>query len=207
MLKNIGAKQSLLPFILYKLELSHIKNVIIGERSPMTDQFRKPVLGFAAYSGTGKTTLLVKVLPLLKARGLRVAMIKHAHHDFDIDQPGKDSYELRQAGAEQMLIASNFRRALMTETPAGTEPQLVELMADLNLDIIDLVLVEGFRHRAFPKIELHRPSTRKALIYPHDRDIVAVASDAVIETGGLPLLDLNSAQAVADFIVSWLARQ
>ncbi|MDA3868824.1 MAG: molybdopterin-guanine dinucleotide biosynthesis protein B, partial [Gammaproteobacteria bacterium] len=104
----------------------------------MTDKFKKPVLGFAAYSGTGKTTLLVKVLPLLRARGLRVAMIKHAHHDFDIDQPGKDSYELRKAGAEQMLIASSYRRALMTETPAGTEPQLAELMAELNLESLDL---------------------------------------------------------------------
>lgn len=173
----------------------------------MTVQFKKPLLGFAAYSGTGKTTLLVKVLPLLRARGLRVAMIKHAHHDFDIDQPGKDSYELRKAGAEQMLIASNFRRALMTETPAGTEPQLAELMAELNLEAIDLVLVEGFRHHSFPKIELHRPSTHKALIFPVDRDVVAVASDAVIETGALPLLDLNSAQAVADFIEAWLTRQ
>lgn len=173
----------------------------------MTDKFRKPLLGFAAYSGTGKTTLLVKVLPLLRARGLRVAMIKHAHHDFDIDQPGKDSYELRKAGAEQMLIASNFRRALMTETPAGAEPELAELLAELNLEAIDLVLVEGFRHHAFPKIELHRPSTGKDLIFPGDRDVVAVASDALIETGGLPLLDLNSAKEVADFIVSWLARQ
>ncbi|MDT8452281.1 MAG: molybdopterin-guanine dinucleotide biosynthesis protein B [Gammaproteobacteria bacterium] len=173
----------------------------------MTDKFRKPVLGFSAYSGSGKTTLLVKVLPLLKARGLRVAMIKHAHHDFDIDQPGKDSYELRKAGAEQMLVASSYRRALITETPAGNEPQLAELLAELNLDIIDLVLVEGFRHLSFPKIELHRPSTRKDLIYPGDRNVVAVASDALIETGSLPLLDLNSAQAVADFIVSWLSVQ
>lgn len=173
----------------------------------MTVQFIKPLLGFAAYSGTGKTTLLVKVLPLLRARGLRVAMIKHAHHDFDIDQPGKDSYELRKAGAEQMLIASNFRRALMTETPAGSEPQLDELLAELNLEAIDLVLVEGFRHHAFAKIELHRPSTGKDLIFPGDKDVVAVASDAVIETGALPLLDLNSAQAVADFIVRWLSGQ
>jgi molybdopterin-guanine dinucleotide biosynthesis protein MobB len=134
-------------------------------------------------------------------------MIKHAHHDFDIDQPGKDSYELRKAGAEQMLIASSYRRALMTETPAGTEPQLAELMAELNLESLDQVLVEGFRHHSFPKIELHRPSAGKDLIFPGDRNIVAVASDAAIETGDLPLLDLNSAQALADFIVSWLSGQ
>ncbi|MDA3869212.1 MAG: molybdopterin-guanine dinucleotide biosynthesis protein MobB, partial [Gammaproteobacteria bacterium] len=97
--------------------------------------------------------------------------------------------------------------ALITETPAGTEPELTELLDELNLDIIDLVLVEGFRHHSFPKIELHRPSAGKDLIFPGDRNIVAVASDAAIETGDLPLLDLNSAQALADFIVSWLSGQ
>ncbi|MFC1588896.1 molybdopterin-guanine dinucleotide biosynthesis protein MobB [Pseudomonadota bacterium] len=169
----------------------------------MNIKFKKPVLGFAAYSGTGKTTLLVKLLPLLKEKGLRVAMIKHAHHDFDIDQPGKDSYELRKAGAGQVLIASDYRRALITETPQGKEPGLEELIVELNLDDIDMVLVEGFRHLPFPKIELHRPSTGKDLIHPDDANVIALASDENIDSRGLPLLDLNRPQMIADFVLNW----
>ena len=172
----------------------------------MNIKFIKPVLGFSAYSGTGKTTLLVKLLPLLKEKGLSVAMIKHAHHDFDIDEPGKDSYELRKAGAEQVLVASNYRRALIMETPEGEEPKLDELIGSLNLEHIDLILVEGYRHLPFPKIELHRPSTNKDLIYPSDNHIMAVASDENIETDGLPLLDLNNPQKIADFIQEWLKK-
>lgn len=168
-------------------------------------KFKKPVLGFAAYSGTGKTTLLVKLLPMLKQRGLRVAMIKHAHHDFDIDKPGKDSYELRKAGADQMLVASDKRWALMTETHDGVEPTLEDLIGKLNLDECDLVLVEGFRHVAFSKIELHRPSLGKELIYPEDTNVIAIASDEKTSTGGLPLLKLNEAEEIADFICNWLA--
>lgn len=163
----------------------------------------KPVLGFAAYSGTGKTTLLVRLLPLLKAEGLRVAMIKHAHHDFDIDKPGKDSYELRKAGADQMLIASDRRWALMTETNEGANPRLEDLIGRLNLDECDLVLVEGFRHVAFAKIELHRPSLGKDLIYPDDTNIIAVASDEKIPTADLPWLNLNDPQEIADYICNW----
>lgn len=170
-------------------------------------QFKKPVLGFAAYSGTGKTTLLVKLLPLLKARGLRIAMIKHAHHDFDIDKPGKDSYELRKAGADQMLIASDKRWALITESGKVAEPKLEELIDRLKLDDVDLVLVEGFRHLPFSKIELHRPSTGKDLIFPQDENVIALATDEVIDTGRLPLLDINQPQAIADFICNWLASQ
>lgn len=173
----------------------------------MTSQFKKPVLGFAAYSGTGKTTLLVSLLPLLKACGLHLALIKHAHHNFDIDYPGKDSYELRKAGSEQVLIASDYRRALITETPQGKEPQLEELIDELNLDKIDLVLVEGFRHLAFPKIELHRPSTGKPLIYPNDNNVIALAADEKIESGELALLDLNQPQLIADFICQWISDQ
>lgn len=169
----------------------------------MKIEFKKPVLGFAAYSGTGKTTLLVRLLPLLNAKGLRIAMIKHAHHDFDIDQPGKDSYELRKAGTEQVLIASDYRRALITETPKGDEPELVELVAELNLNEIDLVLVEGFRHLPFPKIELHRAATGKPLLFPDDSSVIAVASDQNIETDGLPLLDLNQPEVIADFVNDW----
>lgn len=165
----------------------------------------KPVLGFAAYSGTGKTTLLVKLLPLLRQRGLRIAMIKHAHHDFDIDKPGKDSYELRKAGASQMLVASNKRWALMTEKHNGEDPRLEDLINVLNLEECDLVLVEGFRHVSFSKIELHRPSLHKDLIYPEDESVIAIASDEKIAAANLPLLDLNEPQEVADFICDWLS--
>jgi molybdopterin-guanine dinucleotide biosynthesis protein B len=170
-------------------------------------RFIKPVLGFAAYSGTGKTSLLVMLLPLMKLQGLRVAMIKHAHHDFDIDKPGKDSFELRKAGADQMLIASDKRYALITEYENQAEPELGDLIKQLDLENIDLVMVEGFRHLSFPKIELHRPSLGKELIFPDDRSVVAIASDVSFETGDLPLLNLNAPEEVAGFINRWLDNQ
>ncbi len=120
--------------------------------------FPKPVLGFSAYSGTGKTSLLVKLLPLMKLQGLRIAMIKHAHHDFDIDKPGKDSFELRKAGAGQVLVSSAIRSALITEYEIQVEPELNDLINRLDLNNTDLILVEGYRHLPFPKIELHRPT-------------------------------------------------
>lgn len=166
-------------------------------------RFPLPVLGFAAFSGTGKTTLLVQLIPLLAQRGARVALIKHAHHDFDIDIPGKDSYALRKAGAQQVLIASDRRRALITEHGTPREPQLQALVAALDLDAIDMVLVEGFRHVPFPKIELQRTSLGKPPLYRDDRSIVAVASDAPLDCAGLPLLDINRAAQIADFIMAW----
>lgn len=169
--------------------------------------FTKPVLGFAAYSGTGKTTLLVKLLPLMKLQGLRVAMIKHTHHDFDIDQPGKDSFELRKAGADQVLLASDQRSALLTEYDKSSEPKLAELVGQLDIKNLDLVLVEGFRHLPFPKIELHRPSTAKPLLYKEDASIIAVASDEDIVTGDMPLLNINAVEEVAGFINRWLDNQ
>lgn len=167
-------------------------------------KFKKPVLGFAAYSGTGKTTLLVKLLPLLNEHGLRVAMIKHAHHDFDIDKPGKDSYELRKAGAAQMLIASDKRWALMTEARSNTDPTLSEMIEKLDLDECDIVLVEGFRHASFAKIELHRPSLKKDLIFPEDSNVIAIASDEKISASDLPLLNLNNPEEISSFICSWI---
>jgi molybdopterin-guanine dinucleotide biosynthesis adapter protein len=160
-----------------------------------------PVLGFAAYSGTGKTTLLVKLLPMLKARGLRVGVIKHAHHTFEIDHPGKDSYELRHAGATQMLIGSRHRWALVVET--GDEPplSLADHIRRMDHDNLDLILVEGFKPEVIPKIELHRPSLRKPLLFPNDRGIIAIASDAPLSvTTDLPLLDLNTPEQLRDFI-------
>lgn len=170
-------------------------------------EFSKPVLGFAAYSGTGKTTLLVKLLPMLKEQGLCIAVIKHAHHDFDIDKPGKDSYELRKAGADQMLVASDKRWALMAETHDGEDPCLEDLIGRLNHDECDLVMVEGFRHVPFTKIELHRPSLGKDLIFPEDETIVAVATDEKILTGDLPLLNLNEPREIAVFICDWLKQE
>ena len=169
-------------------------------------EFNVPVLGFAAYSGTGKTTLLVKLIPLLKAKGIRVALIKHAHHDFDIDIPGKDSYELRRAGAGQVLIASSYRQALVTEMQGRDEPRLEDLIDSLDTAHIDLIMVEGFRHLAFPKIELHRPSLNKDFIFPNDPDVIAVASDKAVDTGSLPLLDINRPEEVEHFIREWLGR-
>lgn len=164
----------------------------------------KPVLGFAAFSGTGKTTLLEKLIPLLTAQNIRIGMVKHAHHDFDIDQPGKDSYRLRKAGAGQMLIASSQRQALMTENVTLEEPRLDELISRLELDNIDLVLVEGFKHVPFPKIELHRKALGKKLLHPGDPDIIAVASDHLTDCGELPALDINDTAAIAAFVITWL---
>ena len=164
----------------------------------------KPVLGFAAFSGTGKTTLLKQLIPLLVARSVRVAVIKHAHHNFDIDKPGKDSYELRKAGARQLLVASSRRWALMTETDSTDDPQLNDLIGRLDLDNVDLVLVEGFKYVPFTRIELHRPALGHPLLYPENSHIIAVATDDPVDTGGLPLLDLNDVDAVVEFILAWL---
>jgi molybdopterin-guanine dinucleotide biosynthesis protein MobB len=167
----------------------------------------RPILGFAAFSGTGKTTLLEKLIPQLVEHGIRIAMVKHAHHAFDIDKPGKDSYRLRQAGAQQMLIASDQRLALMTENSAPQEPRLDELITRLDLETVDLILVEGFKHVPFPKIELHREALGKTLLHPDDPDIIAVACDHPIDTGTLPSLDINDTAAIAAFILGWLQQQ
>ncbi len=168
-------------------------------------KFNVPVLGFAAYSGTGKTTLLVQLIPLLKQEGIRVALIKHAHHEFDIDVPGKDSYELRKAGADQVLIASSTRRALIKENVSGKEPKLEDMIKELDLGDVDLVLVEGFRHLPFPKIELHRPCLNRKLIFPEDSNVIAVATDSPIDTDGIPVLDINKPVNLVMFIQQWLA--
>ncbi|MDE2089150.1 MAG: molybdopterin-guanine dinucleotide biosynthesis protein B [Gammaproteobacteria bacterium] len=165
------------------------------------NQARVPVLGFAAYSGVGKTTLLVKLLALFQARGLRVGVIKHAHHDFDVDHPGKDSYELRKAGAGQVLVASRRRWALMAENEPPAEPRLNDLLGRLDQSVLDLVLVEGFRHEAFPKIELHRPGLGHPVLFTEDTSIIAVASDAPLPVATrLPVLDINRPEQIADFI-------
>ena len=170
--------------------------------------FPIPLLGFSAYSGTGKTTLLRKLLPLFKAEGLRVAVVKHAHHSFDIDHPGKDSYELRKAGADQMLVASRHRIAFVKETPARrAEPVLEETLALLVPDEVDLVLVEGFKQAAIQKIELHRPALGHPLLYPHDNLIIAIASDVPLQKKlSIPLLDLNRPDDIVTFILNTMVQ-
>jgi molybdopterin-guanine dinucleotide biosynthesis protein B len=165
-----------------------------------------PLVGLAAFSGTGKTTLLRRLLPLLKARGLRIGVVKHAHHDFDTDIPGKDSYELRRAGATQMLVASRRRWALVTELAGEREPRLDVLLAQLDRDALDLILVEGFKAEHFPKIELHRPQLGHPLLCLTDRSIIAVATDApLVVEPGVPVLDLNRPEEIAAFILHTLA--
>lgn len=161
-----------------------------------------PVLGIAAWSGAGKTTLLTRILPLLRDEGLRVGMLKHAHHEFDIDHPGKDSYELRKAGAGQVLVASDRRWALMVEAPSAAHVSLWDMLARLDRDTLDLILVEGFRHERFPKLELHRTALGKPLLFPDDDAIIALVSDTPVTTT-LPQLDINDPAAVAAFIVNF----
>ncbi|PSV17066.1 bifunctional molybdopterin-guanine dinucleotide biosynthesis adaptor protein MobB/molybdopterin molybdotransferase MoeA [Photobacterium kishitanii] len=160
-----------------------------------------PLLGFAAFSGTGKTTLIEAILPKLVERGLRVAVIKHAHHDFDIDQQGKDSYRLRKAGATQMLISSRYRRALITETPT-TEATLPHLIRQLDQSQLDLILVEGFKKLDFPKIELRRKIINKPWLYQDDSNIIAIASDTQIDSS-LPQINIDDIDQLTDFVVQF----
>ncbi len=160
------------------------------------------MIGFAAFSGTGKTTLLKQLIPLLTARGLQLAIIKHSHHNFEIDQPGKDSYELHHAGSSQTLLTSKFRSALITENLAHQEPELKQEVMKLDLMNINLILVEGFRHeKSLTRIELHRPSLGKPFLYPGQKNIIALASDEKLDIE-LPLLDLNNPAQIADFIIN-----
>lgn len=175
----------------------------------MPVEFSRPLLGFVAYSGTGKTTLLEQVIPELRRRGIRTALIKHAHHDFDIDTPGKDSHRLRKAGASQVMVASSKRWALINENDTQEpEPQLGALLKQLDPDRFDLLLVEGFKHEAYPKIELWRSALGKPLLCTDDAHIIALACDKVPEAKlDIPRLDMNNIDELADFIVSWKSEQ
>jgi len=168
----------------------------------MIQQF-PPLLGFCAYSGTGKTTLLTKLIPVLGDSGLKIGLVKHAHHLFDIDQPGKDSYELRKAGACEMMVASTKRWALVHESPERRKKHsLEELLPHLSLRDLDLVLVEGFKHEPLAKIELHRPSLGKPFLFPNVSGVVAIATDEpTVEKIQLPVLDLNKIDEIAEFIM------
>jgi molybdopterin-guanine dinucleotide biosynthesis protein MobB len=166
--------------------------------------YPKPLIGFCAFSGTGKTTLLAKLLPLLTAKGLGIAVIKHAHHDFDLDYPGKDSHTLRKAGASQLVITSRLRQAFIREFNDGREePELPGALKALDPDGLDLVIVEGFKHEPFRKIELYRPALRRPLMCHEDENIIAVATDAPVEDlpEGVAVLDLNRPEQIAEFVL------
>lgn len=173
-----------------------------------TLSFCKPVLGFSAYSGSGKTTLLEKLIPVLSKRKLRVAVIKHAHHSFDIDHPEKDSYKIRKAGAQQILISSHKRWAMIHEhDEEASELTLEGALQHISTENIDLVIVEGFKSAPISKIEIHRPKLGKPLISENDKFVTAIATDEPdnIETS-LPLLDLNNIEMIADYIVQFLSK-
>ncbi len=160
------------------------------------------VFGLAGWSGSGKTTLAARLIPEFVRRGVRVSTIKHAHHAFDVDQPGKDSYAHRMAGASEVLVSSANRFALMHELRGAPELTLDQLLA--RLAPVDLVLVEGFKRDRHEKIEIHRPSVGKPLLAPEDPQIVAVASDAPLTGLKVPLLPIDDARAIADFIIARL---
>jgi molybdopterin-guanine dinucleotide biosynthesis protein B len=159
------------------------------------------IFGLAGWSGSGKTTLLAAIIPELATRGLSVSTIKHAHHDFDIDRPGKDSWRHRQAGASEVMVASARRWALMHELRGAAEPSLDELVA--RLSPVDVVIVEGYKRHPHPKLEVHRPSLGKPLLYPDDPYIVAIASDEPF-AAPLPLLSLADPAAVTGFMLDHL---
>jgi molybdopterin-guanine dinucleotide biosynthesis protein B len=159
------------------------------------------IFGFAGWSGSGKTTLIEQLIPRFVKRGLRVSLIKHAHHTFDVDQPGKDSYRHRHAGASEVLVTSSRRWVLMHELRGAHEPSFDEQIR--HLGPCDLLLVEGFKHAPIPKLEVWRAETGEGLLHPNDPHVVAVASDAKLDTK-LPLLDLNDVDGIAAFIVKKL---
>lgn len=162
----------------------------------------KKVFGFAGYSGSGKTTLIEALIPRFVARGLRISLIKHAHHGFDLDKPGKDSYRHREAGATEVFLISRQRWVLMHELRDEPEPTLDEQLE--RMSPCDLVLVEGFKYTAIPKIEVHRTANGKPLIHPDNPKIVALASDVQTATS-LPYFDINDVPAIAEFILQYTA--
>jgi molybdopterin-guanine dinucleotide biosynthesis protein B len=157
------------------------------------------VMGLAGWSGSGKTTLMMRLLPELIGRGLTVSTMKHAHHNFDIDQPGKDSYVHRSAGATEVVVSSANRWALMHEHRGAPEPTAVELMR--HMTPVDLLIIEGFKREPHPKIEVYREANGKPLLHPEDPHIVAVASDKPLSGIELPVLPLDDIKTIADFVI------
>ncbi|WP_019616055.1 molybdopterin-guanine dinucleotide biosynthesis protein B [Psychromonas ossibalaenae] len=165
--------------------------------------FPIPLLGFAAFSGTGKTTLLEKLIPLLTAQGLNVALVKHSHHDIEMDKPGKDSYRLRKAGASQVVLAGTHRSILFSEHGQKRDSRLLEQLALLQTDSLDLVLVEGFRDEIFNKIELHRSALNKPFLFKSDSSVIALACDQTVKNCPLPQIDLNDLHALEQFVLEF----
>jgi molybdopterin-guanine dinucleotide biosynthesis protein B len=157
------------------------------------------IIGLAGWSGSGKTTLIKKLIPSLIARGLKVSTLKHAHHGFDLDQPGKDSFFHRAAGATEVIISSAKRWAILHELREEPEWDLGELVTKMSL--VDLVLVEGFKRDKFPKLEIHRAANGKPLIHPDDPHIVAVASDVALPKAKVPVIDLNDVETIVDLLL------
>jgi len=166
--------------------------------------FATKVFGIAGFSGSGKTTLIEQLIPRLTARGLKVSVIKHAHHGFDIDRPGKDSYRHREAGASEVMLTGAQRWALLHELRDEPEPTLDEYLA--HFSPCDLVLVEGFKNEPVPKLEVYRPANGKPPLWPENPNVVAVATDEPVKTH-LPVLDLNDIDAIAEFVVTTLELQ
>ena len=174
----------------------------------MAMNLQTPTLGIAAFSGTGKTTLLRQIIPLLRAKNLRLGLIKHSHHAFEIDRPGKDSYILARAGAVQTVVASARRTAIITQHQPDAGPTLWNFIKRLDTKGLDLILVEGFKYQPIPKVELHRPILGHPLLCLHDPSVIAVAADAPLATAiNLPLLDLNDPLAFANFIYAEMLKQ
>ena len=159
------------------------------------------IIGIAGYSGSGKTTLIEKVIPVLVREGLRVSLIKHAHHEFDVDQPGKDSHRHRHAGCSEVLVSSSKRWALMHELRDAAEPPLQEQLK--HLSPCDLVIVEGYKAESVAKIEVHRRAGHTPLLYPEDPHVVAVATDEPLDTS-LPQIDVDDPEAVSRFLIQYL---
>ena len=157
------------------------------------------IIGLAGWSGSGKTTLLAKVIPRIVARGLRVSTLKHAHHGFDVDQPGKDSHIHRMAGASEVLVSSANRWALVHELRGQAEPALAALLAKLSA--VDLVLVEGYKAEPHPKLEVYRAAIGKPLLHPDDPAIIAVASDEPLPAARVPVVDLDDVERIADLLI------
>jgi len=167
---------------------------------------QQPVMGIMGPSGSGKTTLLSDLIPILTKRGFTVSTVKHTHHGFDVDKPGKDSYRHREAGAKEVLLASANRWALLHEVGAGGEPNMIDLIAKMTP--VDILLIEGFKKHGFPKIEVFRPSIGKPLLSAQDQSVVAIATDDQndprLKDVRCGLLDLGNIQSIADFIVDYL---
>ncbi|QJR15068.1 molybdopterin-guanine dinucleotide biosynthesis protein B [Usitatibacter palustris] len=159
------------------------------------------LIGIAGFSGNGKTTLIEKLVPIFVREGLKVSLIKHAHHEFDVDKPGKDSHRHRQAGCTEVLVSSSRRWALMHELRSVSEPTLPELLS--HFSPCDLVIVEGYKHADIPKVEVHRKDANSPTLHPEDANVVAVATDEALPTK-LPQFSIDDAEAIASFVIKHL---